>query len=247
MYVEYYGNHKGIAPHTHKPRHPMLKFQTKTVVFDFDGTITMSTNGMTTWEMIWTHLGYKITDCAEYHTQYRRNLITHEEWCNITLDRFRIKRFSSKMLSEIAGNVKLIPGLPETIDDLTARGIKIYILSGSIRELIRIVLGDLSSSFEQIKANEMKFDKEGIIQDIIGTKYDFEGKDEYIRNLVRQENCSPMDILFVGNAGNDEWASKSGARTLCVNPSSTDPDNPKIWTENIRKVSDLRDILKHTL
>lgn len=248
MYVEYYANNHGSGISSKKNRHPMLGFETKVVVFDFDGTITKSDDGKSTWEMMWEHLGYSVNECAMYHTQFRRNEITHQEWCDITLDKFRQKNFSKQVLKEICRKIHVMPGFDELVDELYADSKKLYILSGSVEEIIRNVIGDKNIAlFREIKANEMEFSSDGRLSKIVGTKYDFTGKADFLRHVVDECRCSPMDVLYVGNAGNDRWASNSGARTLCVNPTSTDPDNPKEWTFNIRKMDDMRQVAPYII
>lgn len=247
MFMEFYGDNRGKkAGETLAKSSPLLSFQTRAVVFDFDGTITFPTNGRTTWEMIWEHLGYDINECAEYHSQFRRNIISHEEWCRITLEKFQSRNFRDSDVDKIVQNLSIVEGFAEVIEELSARNIRLDILSGSVRQIIRKSLGDSALDFQQIKANEMHFDpSSGLLSKIIGTTYDFEGKAKYMKQLVTELGCSPMDVLFVGNAGNDSWVSQSGVRTLCVNPTSTDADNPKMWWQSIREMKDMREILPY--
>ena len=149
------------------------------------------------------------------------------------------------ILKEISGEITLLPKVDETIKILRENGIKLYILSGSIKGIIKTVIGSAVTDFEEIRANDMQFDDTGYLKEIIGTAYDFEGKADYIKSIINTENCSPMDVLFVGNSCNDVWASRSGARTLCVNPSATDPDNLEQWTYCIRELSQMDEILKY--
>ena len=53
----------------------------------------------------------------------------------------------------------------------------------------------------------------------------------------------PIDVLFVGSSLNDSWACKAGARTLCVNPESVDYTNTLVWTDYLRDMSSLSEIL----
>lgn len=244
-YVEHYAENRRDAKDKSGAQLPILAFETKVVIFDFDGTITIDNNGRTTWELIWENLGYSINECAEYHSMFRKGKISHKEWCDITAKKFLARNFTYKTLSDVANSVILTPGLRETLAELSQRNIKLYILSGSIRELIRLTLGPEASHFEEIRANEMRFDDHGMLLEIVGTQFDFEGKAAFIRRVVTEQRCSPMDVLFIGNAGNDVWASDSGARTLCVNPTSTDPDNPRHWNANIRLMHDLREVLAY--
>ena len=246
MYAEYYAQNRSGPPGRKGFQHPILKFETKAVILDFDGTMTTTENGSTSWEIIWKHLGYTINECAMYHSQFRNNQISHQEWCEITLEKFRAKAFTSSMIPDIASKIVPVKGLAEFVLALRAKGIILYIVSGSVRQIINATIAPtILQSFEAIKANDFRFDSSGLISGIVGTKYDFSGKADYLKQVIHENSCSPMDLLFVGNAGNDSWASKSGARTLCVNPTSTDPDNPKHWTYNIRNMTDMREILSY--
>ena len=82
---------------------------------------------------------------------------------------------------------------------------------------------------------------------IIGTRYDFEGKADYHRTLMSDQGFDPLEVLFVGNSCNDVFASQSGARTLCVNPRFTDPNNVEHWTYFIRQMRDLSEVLPYAL
>lgn len=221
-----------------------IPFQTKAVVFDFDGTLTDTTDDWTTWERIWTSLRYSVNDCAELHRRFMRKEFTHQEWCDMTRDKFKARRFSQKHLDRIIRNMSLISGTAETIKRLKSRGLRLYILSGSIKQVIRECLGDLYDSFDEVKANELVFDSSGIISEIIGTRFDFWGKADFLKRIVAENEWSNWDVLFVGNSVNDDWASLAGVRTLCVNPRFTRPDDPAVWTYAIRKMDDLGEIMK---
>lgn len=215
--------------------------KTKAIIFDFDGTLTTSDIKSSTWQKIWLKLGYTINDCAEYVVKYKQGVIEHQEWCDITCEKFKKKGFSRQLLNEIASDLKLIEGTHEILKELKRRDIKLFITSGSIRELIEIVLGETSHLFEEIQANHMEFDN-GIIDKIEGTIYDFEGKAKYIEYITEKYKLKPHEVLFIGNSDNDDWAYKSGARTLCVNPNNTNYSNARRWHNLIMKMTDLKEI-----
>lgn len=221
-------------------------FDTKAVVFDFDGTLTLASDHRTTWERIWIDLGYTIRDCATLHTRFQRQEITHPEWCNLTRDAFRKRGLTEAHLDRIAAEIQLVPGVRETVANLRKQGVLLYILSGSIKAIIRKVLGDLQLEFEEIKANEMSFDERGNLREIVGTPFDFQGKAVFLRRLIEDRALSPESVLFVGNSCNDIFASQSGVRTLCVNPRFTDPANEAHWTYAISEMNDLKEILEYT-
>lgn len=244
MYIHYYHTYKGQAPAKRRQADFDLDpIPTRTVVFDFDGTLTVGKKDLTTWERIWKKLGYNVNKCALYHRRFSTGGITHKEWCQITRDHFRKGGLTEAGLTEIARDIELIDDAKEVLTELHDRGIELFILSGSIRQVIKAVLGDLYDLFSEVQANNLTFDRRGLISNIFGTRYDFEGKADYIKNLIDSSEISPLEVLFVGNSSNDVFASRSGARTLCVNPRFTNPDVLEHWTYCLRTIKSLREIM----
>jgi len=217
--------------------------KTKAVVFDFDGTLSHSLDRRTTWDKIWVALGYTIQDCADLHTRFQQGKLTHQQWCDKTRDAFRERRLTADRLKSIAADVALVQGTREVIGALRDKGVRLFILSGSIKSLIRDVLADLQNDFEEIKANELVFDPAGIISGINGTPFDFEGKAVYLNRILKDWEYLPQEVLFVGNSRNDIFARQSGVATLCVNPWLTDPANEEHWTYAIPEMAHLKEIL----
>ena len=91
----------------------------------------------------------------------------------------------------------------------------------------------------------MYFDVNGLLSNITGHAYDFEGKARFITMIAEGLGCHPIDILFIGNSLNDEKAATSGARTLCVNPKHTHFHVESMWNNAIREMTDLRQILQY--
>jgi len=217
---------------------------TRAVVFDFDGTLTEVSSVRTTWESIWVALGYDVQECRDLHTEFDKKRITHEQWCDLTTAKFKAKNLHRDCLSDIADSIKLIHGCHDVFHELHKRFIKIFIVSGSILFVIQKVINGLYKYVDDVKANDFKFSSCGILTEIIGTKFDFEGKASYITNIANNLRVSPDDILFVGNSYNDKYAYLSGARTLCINPKDTDPSNFTVWNDCIYECTDLTQILK---
>ena len=237
-YKNYYLKRKGIHAT------PMKLKNAKIVVFDYDGTLVSPNFSKTTWERIWTELGYSVNDCDYYHRQFSNKQITHEQWCKITEDKFREAGLTKDIMKKIASEMVLIDGCKETLMELKSRDVLLYIVSGSIREIIKEVLGDMVNLFEDISANKFYFQK-GKLSRIVGTEYDFEGKAEYIKQIVNENKINASEVLFVGNSFNDTFVHLSGARTLCINPQNTNYTNSIYWHDYIREVNNLREIIPH--
>jgi Haloacid Dehalogenase superfamily, subfamily IB, phosphoserine phosphatase-like len=216
------------------------------VVFDFDGTLTRrgSMKPRTTWEALWVMLGYSVDDCYNLHKQFDAGEFDHQTWCNITAKQFMERGLSRQQVLSLAKKTKLIHGCTETLKKIRERNIKIYIVSGSIKEIIENVLGSAHGYFTEIKANEFIFNRESsILEKIIGTKYDFRGKANYINYIANRLQIATSDILFVGNSNNDIWAHESGANTLCINPTLTNPHDNIVWHNSIMDCKNLSAIL----
>ena len=149
-----------------------------------------------------------------------------------------------KDVEAVARRIKTIKGIRKTFVELEKRGILIYIVSGSIRTIIKTVLKKNIQFIEMIKANEFQFDDNDYLCDIIETTYDFEGKARFVNEISSELHISPRDILFVGNSINDQFVSLSGASTLCINPQHTDYSNKTVWNNYIQTCEDLTEILK---
>lgn len=224
-----------------------LKGKTKSkrvVIFDFDGTLTEPSLELNSWEVLWKTLGYDVSECEKYHRQFSNKEITHDEWCEITEKRFIEASCRKSDIKEAASNSVLVSDVEEVIKELHAKGILLYILSGSIKQYIEYVLGkELTSCFDEIKANRITFDEQGYLEGIIGTPYDFEGKARFVKKIMKEKNIAAEDILFIGNSFNDEFVYTTGVETLCINPKETNFYNNLIWHNYIRNLSSLKEVL----
>jgi phosphoserine phosphatase len=241
-YVGHYKDHRrGSANSVVEPT------TTRAVVFDFGGTLTVPSPPYNTWERLWLSVGYEVSEVTSLHLLFRQGRISHQEWCDSTCDKLRSRGFSRKHLDSVASKITPVAGVFETFETLTNRGIPIYILSGSIRQIIRTTLGlPAYSLVSEVKCNEILFDDNGLISEINGHDFDFEGKAQFIKRIIQERRCAPIEVLFVGNSFNDQYAARSGARTLCVNPSHTDFSDRLIWSEPcIKELRNLSQILAH--
>lgn len=85
------------------------------------------------------------------------------------------------------------------------------------------------------------------MDEIIGTKYDFIGKKEFIDKIISQNNYSANEVAFVGNSDNDRLAYQSGARTILINANNVDPTIDKEWNYYLGDIDDLRKLLPYLL
>jgi len=206
----------------------------KAVIFDFDGTLTEKKGNL--WKRIWKELGWDTGPNSYYVSLLKRFMsgnLTYKDWCVLTLEAFKEKGFTKQKLDEITDDMTLIQGAEDLIKYLHDKGLELHIVSGNIISVIEKVLGPNNRYISAIKANEFLFDEQGNITEIVGTKYDHEGKATFVLELCEKKGYKPNEVLFIGNSMNDEWVYKSGARTLCVNPDDTKSENSTIWNKVI--------------
>lgn len=247
QFVDFYIRYRGKEQSKVKPIADLPLFPAKVVVMDFDGTMTIRRDHLTSWEKIWVSLGYPVNECAKHLSQFRTSKISHAEWCSRTLEAFRAKGLKKDQVLDVAREIHLLPRVRETVEKLKLASIPLYILSGSINVIIESVLGDLRREFKEIRANRLEFDSSDVISDIVGTEYDFEGKAKFLRKTFDTHGVDPYDVVYIGNSGNDEWAWRSGARTLCVNPHFTNPYDGKKWRHQIRDMQQFDEVLPYIL
>ena len=221
--------------------------KTKAVVFDFDGTLTIG-RANNVWKMLYIALGYDIGEGSNYKNSFlsfKNKEYDYASWVKVNKSDFIKAGLNKTIFNQVLTEVKLIGGLEKTLKSLSEQNIKLFVLSGNIKYAIRKVLGDLANYFTEISANDAIFDSNGNLTELIATKYDFEGKADFIVKVREELNIEPDEIVFVGNGSNDIWAYKSGAKTICVNPKDAEENNNEKWHTVLKSVKDLSEILEY--
>ena len=221
--------------------------KTKAVVFDFDGTLTIG-RANNVWKMLYIALGYDIGEGSNYKNSFlsfKNKEYDYASWVEVNKSDFIKAGLNKTIFNNVLTEINLIRGLEKTLKTLSEKGIKLFVLSGNIKYAIKSVLGDLADYFTEISANDAIFDNNGNLKDLVATKYDFEGKADFIVKVREELNVEPDEIVFVGNGSNDVWAYRSGAKTICINPKDADENNNEKWHVVLKSVKDLSEILEY--
>ena len=200
----------------------------KVVVFDYDGTLTLTKKGTSSWSRTWEKIGQEELDYKLF-TMFRNNEITDKEWMEEIVKSYRQFNVNKQLFQELASETTLIEDVVEVFKKMKQNNIKIYILSAGIKNIIDEKLSEVTEYIHQIFGYDFAYDENDVVSHLnYERKLDF--KDEGIKEIIETENVSPKDILFIGNGYNDETIYRSGVETLCLNADSADPTNKKIWT-----------------
>jgi phosphoserine phosphatase len=215
----------------------------KTIVFDFDGTLTKKSHEI--WTKMWQALDASDIDYKLY-LQHKNKEIDYATWCDKIEEEYIKRGFNKQLLFKVASGIELMDNLEETLKVLKEKGYELYIISGGVDKVIYNKLGSLTKYFTKIYACIFEFDHQDNLVKIIPTKYDEEGKKLFIEEYCKNTNTDPKTITFIGNGDNDEYVYLSGCKTICINPSdNTNHQDNKIWHKVIYNTTNMKDILKY--
>ncbi len=216
--------------------------KTKIAVFDFDGTISLANAGGNCWFYIWEKIGACEQD-EYYANMFYSGQITDEEWSKLVIDEYRKRGVTKKLVESVAENLCVRKGTKQTFEELKKRNIKIFIISGGIKQIVERCVRDFRDLIDEIVCEELLFDKDGLVCGSIKANFDTERKEKYIFELAKRFKVSPSEIFFMGNGNNDESVHLSGATTLCINPHKTNPYDKNCWDFYIENLTNFKQIL----
>ena len=145
-------------------------------------------------------------------------------------------------MQAVGRSINLINGFATAIKAIHDKKIPMYIVSGSIWDVVITAIGEFKDYFVRIETNIFTYTTDDVIANIVGTRYDFEGKAEFVEKLAGKLHVPTSQILFVGNSINDEKVKAlSGATTLLVNPHNTHASRE--WDFFIPEMESLTEIL----
>lgn len=218
----------------------------KAVVFDFDGTLTKK--GQNAWKALWQFAGYTLDESSEYRALFKKFMngeIDHQTWCDLTCECLKKSKLSRVAVLNLGAMLEQMEGVHETLLTLKTKGYNLYIVSGSVKQMINTCLKmDNLVLFDGIFANTFEYTDDGVLDKIVGTKFDFEGKRVFVEKLMQEKNMRPEDIVFVGNSHNDEFVKACGVKTICLNAENTNASDKSAWDVSVR-ANNLTAILPH--
>lgn len=211
---------------------------TKVIVFDFDGTLTLDHN---CWFLIWKKLNLLDYDNLIY-TKFKRGELTSAEWMNKILEAYKQHKLNVAEIEDIAKNLKLINNINQLFSVLKDKGIKIYILSSGVKNIISIALKKALKYVNSLEAIQFKFNANNELEDFEYPNHDIDNKQEFVNRLICENEIAPSELFYVGNDWNDEVVARTGCKTLCLNADETDCTNTSIWHNHI-ETDNILDIL----
>lgn len=215
--------------------------KTKVVIFDFDGTLTVSKSS--TWARIWEKIDAIDVD-MKLMDMYFNNEIDYETWVRLAYEFIKEHNYTENDMDQLVSSMQLMDNAEKVFKFLNDNGINIYILSGGLKIAIEKTLKHLKNYVKQIEATNFIFDDNGLLDGFTVPHHNPENKFEFVSEVITKEKVNPKEVLFIGNGKNDETVYKTGVNTLCLNPHKANYENKEIWHNTI-KTDNLDEILTY--
>ena len=185
----------------------------KLVVFDFDGTLLRGNEFDFSWEAIWNSLGFAQSQQKALRVAYRKRaapgvptaerIAAYQDWCDKAVDKFKARGLTRTQLRELTTPMHLTVNCREALTKLHEAGIATALVSGGVNTFVEDAFPDFREYFDFAFINELAFTDDGVIQGVLATAYDFEGKTDAMDLIRKRVGCAREETVFVGDRFND--------------------------------------------
>lgn len=208
------------------------------VCFDVDGTLVEHPDDKVVWQVLNRRfLGDDAVNRRRYEL-YRSGTITYEEWVALDVGEWQKLGVTRDQVVEALGELRLVEGARETLDELRDRGYKLSVISGTLDINLETLFPD--HPFDDVFCNRIRFGEDGLITGWEATPYDMEGKAHALELIARRESVPLERCAFVGDHRNDLSAARVAGFSIAFNPKS--PELEEVADQVVRS-RDLRDLL----
>jgi HAD superfamily phosphoserine phosphatase-like hydrolase len=208
-------NHRGIFHQPASDWDPPVnlnRYRYKVVAFDLDGTLLRSEKFQFSWEAIWTGLGFSKAIQKELKREYHRKAQSgqdekrneaYREWGEKAISYYMTRHLNREKLSNIIKPLELTNNFYPAIRQLRQENFVLAIISGGIDFFLKEKVPDFRQLFDFVFINEFKFDPSGMLNGLVASHFDFQGKAQALNFVCERSGCTLYETVFVGDAFND--------------------------------------------
>ena len=210
------------------------------VCFDVDGTLVEHPEHKVVWQVL--NRRFLGTDGINEnrYARYRSGEISYAEWVAMDIGDWQRRGITREQVVDALGELRLVDGARETLDELKDRGYKLGVISGTLDISLEILFPD--HPFDDVFCNRIRFGDDGRIAGWEATPYDMEGKARALEMIAEREGLRLERCVFVGDHGNDVAAARAAGLAIAFNPK--DAELEQVADAVIRSRT-LRSILDH--
>ena len=212
------GGHRGCLHQPQKnwvPPLPNNRWRYKVVAFDLDGTLLRGDTFQFSWELFWNGLNFSKKIQSDLQREYRRKaqegkdrsrrIDAYRHWCEQACKKFMKRKVTKTQLADMVAPLRVTKNLRKTLQIMRQEGFVLVVISGGVSLILEEKIPDFRELFDFVFINEMLFDSDNFLHDVVATEYDFQGKAEALDLVCQRVGCSPSEeAVFVGDAFNDE-------------------------------------------
>ena len=220
------------------------KWKYRVIAFGLDGTLLRGPNFDYSWQLVWREQKLPMKLHSQYMENFHDGKWDYTTWCQQVVKKLRSSGLTRDRIATIAAGVSLTKNFHQTVQTLKNEGFSLAIVSGGIDTFIHDAIPDAEKYFDYIFINRATFDSDGLITDVVPTKYDFEGKAEALKYVCRTIGCGEDQSVFVGEGHNDVDAIKLAGLSIAYPPKDS-----KVYSHADVSIhdDDLSKILEHVL
>lgn len=177
--------------------------QYRLVCFDLDQTLVDDSDELGYWGLLHREL-----DNDTGHARNKQRMddflakrITYEEWVRLDIEDFQRRGLKREDFVRVAKQQGLMKGAHETVQALTAKGVKLAVISGSLDILLDTLFPE--HPFDDVYLNTVRFAADGGIEGWEATRFDHGRKHEALRWICDREGIPFAETVFVGDGLND--------------------------------------------
>jgi phosphoserine phosphatase len=183
------------------------------VAFDCDGVLVDS---VSSWRTVHDHYG---SDNSKMLAKFLAGGISDEEFmrADIILLKEKQARIHRDDIFRAFSGIKLMPGAKSLIEDLREKGVYVAIISAGVDLFVSTIASMLD--VDDWIANGFKFDDDGWLTDEGITRLSAWDKGTAISRMLDSIDCSPENLVSVGDSVMDLSMCVNGSRFIGFNPS----------------------------
>ena len=187
------------------------------IAFDIDGTLVNGPNDFTVWEVLNLHFTGVPEVNKERYAAYKAGTLSYADWVKLDITGWRDAGATRDQIVAALGELKLVDGVPETLEALKEIGCRVIVISGTLDLMLHSVFPQYEL-FDEIYANHIGFDAEGRISHWEATPFDMAGKAQVLRAVAAREGVPLGRCAYVGDSSNDVWVAREAGFTVAFNP-----------------------------
>ena len=190
----------------------MEKDSIRCVAFDCDGVLVDS---VSSWRTVHEHYG---SDNSQMLAKFMAGEVSDEEFmrADIVLLKKKQARIHRDDIFRAFSGIKLMPGAKRLIQDLKDKGVYVAIISAGVDLFVSTIASMLD--VDDWIANGFKFDEEGWLTDDGISRLSAWDKASAISRMLDLIDCSPENLVSIGDSVMDLSMRVKGSRFIGFNP-----------------------------